>query len=65
MSPDKYRYYCLDSRGQLHDAEWFHAETDEDAVAYVEAKHANCRCEIWRDRRLIASLPINRLSASA
>jgi hypothetical protein len=46
MPSENYRYYCLDGAGRLHSAEWFHAESDEDAVAQIEAKHADATCEI-------------------
>ena len=63
MAPAAYRYYCLDSKGQLHSAEWFEADSDHDAVAQVEAKHADATCEIWQDHRLVAKLMPQRLSA--
>jgi hypothetical protein len=47
MPSENYRYYCLDSTGHLHSAEWLYAETDEQAVALVEAQHADATCEIW------------------
>ena len=56
MSLETYRYYCLDSAGQLHNAELFEAESDEDAIAQIEAKHANALCIIWQGRRLVAKL---------
>jgi hypothetical protein len=60
---ENYRFYCLDSTGHLHNAEWFYAENDEDAVAKVEAQHADATCEIWQDKRLVAKLSPKRLSA--
>ena len=63
MSTKNYRYYCLDGTGSLHSADWFHAESDEAAVAQIEARHPDCTCEIWRGRSLVASLPADRLSA--
>ena len=59
-----YRYYCLDSKGQLHSAEWFDAGTDEEAVAQIEAKHADATCEIWQDQRLVAKLMPQQLTAA-
>jgi len=56
MPQDNYRYYCLDGAGQLHAAEYFYAENDEDAVAKVAAKHPDATWEVWQDRRLVASL---------
>lgn len=63
MSLRTYRYYCLDGLGHLHDAEWFDAETDEDAVAQIEAEYPNDLCEIWQGQRLVAKLAPRRLQA--
>jgi hypothetical protein len=63
MRSESYRYYCLDGAGQLHDAEWFAAESDEDASAQIEAKHADATCEIWQGKRLVAKLCPQRLRA--
>ena len=63
MAQDGYRYYCLDSRGQLHSAEWFEAASDEDAIAQVEARHPDALCEIWQGQRLVAKLSAMRLQA--
>ena len=63
MPPNNYRYYCLDGAGQLHGAEWFHAESDEDAVAQIEAKHPDGLCEIWQSKRLVAKISPRRLQA--
>lgn len=61
--PSPYRYYCLDSTGHLHSAEWFEAASDEEAVARIHAKHTDATCEIWQDNRLVAKLAPERLSA--
>jgi hypothetical protein len=61
MPADNYRFYCLDRTGRLHGAEWFYAETDEEAVAQVEAEHADATCEIWHGNRLVAKLLPQRL----
>lgn len=63
MPPQNYRYYCLDATGHLHSAEWFQAESDEDAVALVQANHAEETCEIWLGTRLVAELPPRRRTA--
>ena len=47
----------------FHSAEWFHAETDEDAVAQTEAKRPDGTCEIWQGRRLVAKVSPMRLQA--
>ena len=57
MRSDKYSFYCLDGAGQLHDAEWFYADSDEDAVAKIVVAHADANYEIWQGNRLIAKLP--------
>lgn len=59
MSRETYRSYCLDGLGHLHNAEWFEAESDEDAVAQIEAQHPESKCEIWQGVRLVAQLPKN------
>jgi hypothetical protein len=63
MPSEAYRYYCLDGSGQLHSAEWFEATNDEEAVAQISARHPDSRCEIWRGRRLVATLSPQRASA--
>ena len=63
MPSENYRYYCLDSTGHLHSADWFYAESDEDAIAHIEAKHPDGKCEIWQGNRLVATLAPTRLSA--
>jgi hypothetical protein len=63
MPSENYRYYCLDSTGHLHSTEWFYAESDEAAIALIQAEHPNDTCEIWEGQRLVASLPPTRLSA--
>jgi hypothetical protein len=60
---EKYRYFCLDAAGRLHEAQWFAAETDEDAVAHVEAKHPDALCEVWLGNRLVAKLSPQRRQA--
>lgn len=63
MSSENYRYYCLDGAGHLHDAAWFCAESDADAIAQIEAKHPDATCEVWQGKRLVAKLSPKRLSA--
>jgi len=61
MPQENYRYYCLDGQGRLHDAAWFAAESDQDAVEHVTAKHPDSKCEIWQGKRLVAALaPMRR-----
>lgn len=56
MPPENYRYYRLDGAGRLHEADWFHAESDEDAIAHVEAKHPDGQSEIWHDERPVLTI---------
>lgn len=63
MSSQTYRYYCLDRFGHLHNAEWFNARTDADAIAQIQSKHPDETCEIWQGGRLVAKLSPVRLSA--
>lgn len=61
MPSETYRYYCLDGFGHLHSGDWFHAESDADAIAQIEAKHPDGLCEIWQGKRLVAKLSPPRL----
>jgi hypothetical protein len=61
MPSENYRYYCLDGIGRLHDAAWFYAENDDDAIKQIEAKHPDSKCEIWQGKRLVAKLLPQRL----
>ena len=63
MPTQSYRYYCLDGAGHPHDAGWFAADSDEDAVARIQAKHPNSTCEIWQGTRFVAKLSAQRLRA--
>ena len=58
-----YRFYCLDSDGRLHNADWFEADNDEHAVQLIEAAHPESKCEIWLGERLVAQVTPERLSA--
>ena len=57
MPSENYRYYCLDDVGRLHDAEWFYAESDEDAIAAARQLQPDAiQCEIWKRNRLVATI---------
>lgn len=56
MPQENYRSYCLDGAGHLHDAEWFYAENDGDAIAQILAKYPDGKCEIWQAHRLVARM---------
>lgn len=60
MASENYRYYCLDRFGQLHNAVWFGAQSDEEAIAAIRAKHPDALCEIWQGHRLVARLSPER-----
>ncbi|HEX6660504.1 MAG TPA: hypothetical protein VF067_01370 [Sphingomicrobium sp.] len=52
-----YRIYCLDSTGNISFADWFEAADDGQAVAKArQMKNGSARCEVWRSRRLVATL---------
>lgn len=63
MPPENYRFYCLDGAGQLHDAEWFEAASDQDAIARIKNKHPDSKCEIGQGQRLVAAIAPMRLQA--
>ena len=63
MSSENYRYYHLDGTGRIHEAEWFEAEGDADAIARIVAQLGNSTCEIWQGKRLVASVSPKRLQA--
>ena len=58
-----YRYYCLDAAGQLHRAESFDADSDEQAAQLIRQKHPDCKCEVWNGNRLVATLSPEPLTA--
>ena len=63
MASENYRYYRLDGAGHLHDAEWFSAGSDADAITQVATMYPDGKCEVWRGKQLIAALLPKRLSA--
>lgn len=63
MPLEKYRYYRLDGAGHLHETQWFHAESDEAAIARIEQKHQDSKCEIWHGKLLVASITPRQRSA--
>ncbi len=62
MALESYRYYCLNGVGHLQSAEWFEAESDENAIAQIAALHPEELCEIWQGDRLVAELSPTRPS---
>ena len=52
-----YRIYFLDDVGHIALADWFAAASDEEAIEIVRNHaHNHHRCEIWQERRLVATL---------
>ena len=63
MPSENYHYYRLDGTGRLHEPAKFAADSDEDAIAQIETKHPDSKCEIWQGKRLVASIQPQRRSA--
>ena len=57
MSPEGYRYYCLDTAGPLRDARSSEATGDEHAVAQISLKHPDSRIQISRGRGDLSDAP--------
>ena len=53
---ENYRYYHLSRARHFVDAAWFRAECDKEAIAEIEAKHPDARCEIWQGGRMVAKI---------
>ena len=52
-----YRIYFLDVVGHIALADWFAADSDDEAIKAVRNHaHNHHRCEIWQERRLVATL---------
>jgi hypothetical protein len=56
MPSRDYRYLCYDHEGGLHGPREFSATSDEDAISQISAKHPHDLCEIWQERRLVATI---------
>ena len=63
MPSENYRYYSWDSAGNLFEAAWFAAVSDQNATRQIEAKYPKSKCEVWQGSRLVASI-FPRRSAS-
>jgi hypothetical protein len=60
----QYRLYCLDGVGTIGFAEWIEATDDGDAIRQAqEVKRGALKCEVWRGKRLVATLDGDALSA--
>jgi hypothetical protein len=53
---EHYRLYGLDQHGQRVTAEWIQAVADDEAVAFATAMKKTCRCELWQQDRLVATI---------
>jgi len=64
-SPEKkaYRVYRYDAAHKAVTADFIDAASDEEAIAEAEAAGYGSKCEIWDDKRLVASLAAERRSA--
>jgi hypothetical protein len=58
-----YRVYCYDGLNKVVSAEWVEAQSDQEAIALIEAKYPNYECELWEGRRLVAKIQSSRRSA--
>jgi hypothetical protein len=50
-----YRLYCLDEREEIIASHWIRAATDQDAIELVKKEHPASKCELWFEKRLVAS----------
>lgn len=53
MHMSDYRMYCLDGAGHIGSGEWFQANNDDDALAFVRGKKLSIQCEVWSGSRLV------------
>jgi hypothetical protein len=58
-----YRVYCYDAAKKIVLSDFVEAASDEEAIAKVTAAGYGSKCELWDERRLVASLEEERRSA--
>ena len=59
-----YRLYCLQAAGGVRLADWIEADTDDEAVAKArQIEHGAVRCEVWREKQLVAKLDAHDLTS--
>jgi hypothetical protein len=59
-----YRLYCLDGSGSIGFAHWIDAPDDADAKRQArEYFRGALKCEVWLDKRLVATIDSQELSA--
>ena len=51
-----YRLYSLDGEGHVVTADWFEAQSDEDAILLAREKLGKAPFEIWQAGRLVARI---------
>jgi hypothetical protein len=59
--PD-YRLYCLNDQSHIAKGEWFEAQNDDEAIAFVRAKKLRVTCEIWLQNRLVTVVEAREMS---
>ncbi|QIK77762.1 hypothetical protein G7077_01370 [Sphingomonas piscis] len=52
----EYRVYCFDARMKIVTSDFIKAASDEDAIAMAHARGFGTQCELWEQRRLVATL---------
>ena len=53
----EYRIYCLDGNGRIGFAQWFDADTDDEAISHARKLRPDAyRSELWERGRLVAAL---------
>jgi len=52
----EYQVYCLDRDGMSVAAQTVRASSDEDAIQQARALKGLRQCEVWRDKRLVATV---------
>ena len=58
MRVTEYKIYCLDGAGKIsHPPEYIDAQSDDEAVALLQAQRRPVRCEIWEHKRLVSRVP--------
>jgi hypothetical protein len=52
----EYRVYCLDRDGMAVDVQSIAATNDEEAIKQAKSLEGLRQCEVWRGKRLIATI---------
>ena len=60
LSMSNYRFYDLDPDGRIGLADGIRASDDQDAIRQAQVlKHHARKCEVWKDKRLVAQMALN------